>query len=64
MKSKIEEESAKYQAEFHKFKPIMDNCMTLAKSTKKEDLDKLRQIKSKPPDKIMNIIIAYACWSN
>ena len=58
MKAKIEEESAKCQAELNKFKPIMDNCMTLAKSIKKEDLDKVRQIKPKPPDKIMNIIIA------
>ena len=31
--------------------------MILAKSIKKEDLDKVRQIKPKPPDKIMNIII-------
>ena len=58
MKAKIEEESAKCQAELNKFKPIMDNCMILAKSIKKEDLDKVRQIKPKPPDKIMNIIIA------
>ncbi len=58
MKARIEEESAKCQAELNKFKPIMDNCMTLAKSIKKEDLDKVRQIKPKPPDKIMNIIKA------
>ena len=58
MKSRIEEESAKCQAELDKSKPIMENCMTLAKSIKKEDLDKVRQIKPKPPDKIMNIIIA------
>ena len=42
MKSRIEEESAKCQTELNKFKPIMDNCMTLAKSTKKEDLDIVR----------------------
>ena len=58
MKSRIEEESAKCQAELDKSKTIMENCMTLAKSIKKEDLDKVRQIKPKPPDKIMNIIIA------
>ena len=35
----------------------MDKCITLGKSIKKEYLDKDRQIKTKPPDKIMNIII-------
>ena len=58
MKAKIEEESAKCQAELNKFKPIMDNCMILAKSIKKEDLDKVRQIKPSPPKKIMDIITA------
>ena len=58
MKAKIEEESAKCQAELNKFKPIMDNCMTLAKSIKKEDLDKVRQIKPAPPQKIMDILTA------
>ena len=57
MKARIDEESAKFQAELNKFKPIMDKCITLAKSIKKEYLDKDRQIKTKPPDKIMNIII-------
>jgi hypothetical protein len=58
MKAKIEEESAKCQAELNKFKPIMDNCMLLAKSIKKEDLDKVRQIKPAPPKKIMDILTA------
>ena len=57
MKINIDEESAKFQAELNKLKPMMDKCITLAKSIKKEYLDKDRQIKTKPPDKIMNIII-------
>ena len=35
----------------------MDKCITLDKSIKKEYLDKDRKIKTKPSDKIMNIII-------
>ena len=35
----------------------MGKCITLAKSIKKEYLDKDRQIKTKLSDKIMNIII-------
>ena len=48
MKARIDEESAKFHAELNKFKPIMDKCITLAKSIKKEYLDKDRQIKTKP----------------
>ena len=36
MKARIEEESAKcHKTELNKFKPIMENCMTLAESIKK-----------------------------
>ena len=42
MKSRIGEEIAKCKVELNNFKPIMDNCMTLAESIKKEDLDNVR----------------------
>ena len=58
MKAKIEEESAKCQDELNKFKPQMEKCMILAKSIKKEDLDKVRQIKPAPPKKIMDLLTA------
>ena len=57
MKARIKEENTKYQAKLNRFKPIVDNCMILAKSIKKEDLYKVRQIKRKSPDKIICIII-------
>ena len=58
MKAKIEEESAKCQEELNKFKPQMEKCELLAKSIKKEDLDKVRQIKPAPPKKIMDLLTA------